>query len=112
MNIFLCTESLFVYKNNFSGTFPTEIGILDLTRFQAHENNFIGSVPETLFFNRGLRELRLDQNRFTGPISGRIGDLTELKDLRLSDNFFTGTIPATTARLSNLGTLNVLFLGL
>jgi protein brassinosteroid insensitive 1 len=83
-----------------------------LIRLQAHENNFSGEVPEALFFNTNLEELRLDENNFVGTISGRIGDLTALKDLRLNNNRFIGTIPATTARLSNLGTLHVFLIGL
>jgi hypothetical protein len=106
----LSTESLFIYRNQFTGQLPSTFGSLDLIRLQAHKNGFTGTIPESLFSSTNLLELRLDSNQFVGTISDRIGDLTALRDLRLNENQFTGTFLATIARLSDLSTLHVFVL--
>jgi hypothetical protein len=95
-------ESLFICNNFLSGKLPTELGLLDLLRFQANGNSLTSSVPDELWRNSRLIELRLDSNDFEGRLSTLLGDLTDLFDLRLAENRFTGSIPNEIARLSNL----------
>lgn len=97
----------YIYDNNFSGTLPNELQTLKLFALQAQGNMFTGAIPEGLYFNNALKQLRLDDNVFTGTISGRAGDLVDLEDLRLNGNELTGTIPATLSRLSQLRTFNI-----
>jgi hypothetical protein len=97
------TESLIINGNEFVGTIPSEIGNLRLFNFYAHFNRFSGPIPDGLWMNSDLVELRLDNNNFNGTLSQRIGDLSELADLRLSNNSFTGNLPALLFRLDRIG---------
>jgi len=97
------TESLLLYGNDFTGTLPAAIGADRLTEFIAHENEFNGGLPESLFNNIDLKILRLDGNNFEGTISSAIGDLLNILEIRLGQNQFIGTLPATLWKLSNLG---------
>jgi hypothetical protein len=100
--------TFFAYSNRIEGTLPTEIGTGNLVELQLFNNRFTGSIPDELFANEGLILLRLDINNFQGPMSPSIGNLLQLKDLWLSNNTLTGTLPPTIARLSNLGTIDLL----
>lgn len=95
---------MLLYQNSFEGTIPAEIGNLRLFQFLAQFNQLTGPLPDTLWLNRDLDILRLDNNQFTGLVSQRIGDLANLRDLRLSNNTFTGDLPALLWRLNELGT--------
>lgn len=101
-----CADFLYIYNNLLTGTLPSELGTLGLQRFQAQNNDFTGTIPENLYFNADLFELRLDGNNLGGTISGRVGDLQGMLDLRLDNNELSGTIPATLSRLSVLRKLN------
>lgn len=90
----------------FSGTLPSEIENLDLTRLQIQDNMFIGTIPPGLFNSLNLRELRLDNNQFGGSVSSLIGSLSRLRDLRLNQNNFSGELPIEFAALTNLGMWN------
>jgi len=98
------TETLYIYKNEFSGVLPTEIGNLRLMHFLAHNNRFDGPIIEELFENIDLTALRLDGNNFSGKLSESIGDLSLMRDLRLGGNALTGPLPVSLFRLDQLGT--------
>ena len=97
--------SLIMYNNMFTGTIPSNIGLLsNLEKLQLHGNAISSTIPNDLYLATQLKELRLDKNLITGTISTMIGDLVNLADLRIGENPLTGTLPAEIARLSNLGT--------
>ena len=62
-----------------------------------------GGIPDSLYGNENLVELRLDNNTLGGPLSPLVGNLELLEDFRLSFNRFSGELPNTFASLTNLG---------
>jgi hypothetical protein len=92
-----------LYGNEFSGPFPASIGSDRLTELVAHENEFDGFIPESIFNNIDQKILRLDGNNFVGTISSAIGDLRNAVELRLGQNQFNGTLPGSLWKLSKLG---------
>jgi hypothetical protein len=101
--VFVPSESLLIYENGFTGAIPEEIGNLRLFHLYAHANRLSGPIPDGLWDNRDLIDLRLDNNGFSGTLSQRIGDLSQLRDLRLANNTFTGNLPALLFRLDGIG---------
>jgi len=91
-----------MYQSGLTGSIPSEIGNLDLRRFQVYENELNSSIPEEFWNNAGLNDLRLDSNMLTGDLSSRLGDLVDLTDLRLAFNQLGGFLPNEFVRLSNL----------
>ncbi|XVF21388.1 hypothetical protein REPUB_Repub12eG0086300 [Reevesia pubescens] len=98
-------------NNNFSGTIPNSIGYLTEARsLHLRNNNFSGEVPETLSWCTKLKLLDIGENKLFGFISSLIGEfLTDLVVLRLRSNGFFGNIPST---ICNLGSLQILDLSL
>jgi hypothetical protein len=94
-----------MYSNGFDGAIPSEIGNLRLFHLYAHSNKLAGPIPEELWNNRDLIDLRLDNNEFDGTLSQRIGNLSQLRDLRLANNSFTGNLPVLLFRLDGIGKL-------
>jgi hypothetical protein len=78
----------------------------------AHFNKLSGPIPEELWNNRDLIDLRLDNNEFDGTLSQRIGDLSQLEDLRLANNSFTGNLPVLLFRLDGIGKLEPVYYAL
>ena len=68
----------------------------------AHENMFDGTIPESLFNNIDMTNLRLDGNNFRGQISSAIGDLLSLAELRFGRNKFSGSLPSSLWKLTKL----------
>ena len=102
--LFFLTESINAYENNLVGTLPSQLGLLDLTNFQAHGNRLTGTIPEEFWQNSNLKDLRLEDNRLTGSLSTSIGQLIDMTALRLGENELTGLLPAQLTSLTNLGT--------
>jgi hypothetical protein len=100
--LFFSSESLLVYGNEFTGTIPSSMGANRIVEFIAHENMLDGTVPEALFDNIDMKELRLDSNNLSGKISFSVGDLSKLIELRLGRNQFSGQLPSTLWKLTNL----------
>jgi hypothetical protein len=94
---------LLINENGFVGTIPSEIGNLRLFNLYTHFNKLSGPIPNELWNNRDLIDLRLDNNKFDGTLSQRIGDLSQLRDLRLANNSFTGNLPVLLFRLDTIG---------
>lgn len=68
----------------------------------AHENMLDGTIPEALFNNIDMKNLRLDANNFSGRLSSAIGDLLNLVELRLGRNKFSGSLPSSLWKLTKL----------
>ena len=84
-----------ILKNNtFNGTLPTEIGLLTSLDFLGlSSNTFSGTLPTEIGLLTRLYGLILKNNRFTGTLPTEIGLLTSLRGLGLSNNSFTGSVP-------------------
>nr|GMD17200.1 MDIS1-interacting receptor like kinase 2-like [Ipomoea batatas] len=66
----------------------------NLTYLDFSENNFNGSILESLFNKlEKLEYLYLSDNQFSGPLPSNIGKLSNLKYIDLSDNYLNGSIP-------------------
>jgi hypothetical protein len=82
----------------FSGTIPSEIGLLaGLTHLDLSQNQLHGSIPEQLYSLTDLVRLFLYKNQLTGTISASAGDWWSMTHLHLSHNQLTGSIPTTLA---------------
>ncbi|XP_074275149.1 LRR receptor-like serine/threonine-protein kinase RPK2 [Silene latifolia] len=93
--------------NKLSGEiYPTLLQeCMQLTRFEAAENQITGSISARINSLIMLNYLDLNENRLSGPLPEQLGDLKHLKSLLLGHNNFTGPIPS---KLSQLTLLEVL----
>ncbi|KAL6842611.1 hypothetical protein ACP4OV_027455 [Aristida adscensionis] len=86
-------------NNTLTGELPVFNGIdtgLDNLTNAKHlllDNNFSGSIPPTLGLLDKLEVLRLDNNYLTGLVPATIANLTRLQELHLANNNFTGPLP-------------------
>jgi len=71
------------------------------------ENNFTGSVPNSLFSLGSLRTLRLDGNEISGSISSAIGQLQNLMELYLGSSKMGGMLPDSLYQLPKLEILDL-----
>lgn len=82
-----------ISMNNLAGPIPGSLFELPLESLNAFENNFEGSLPESIGESRTLREIKLFANRFTGSLPTHLGKYSPLESLDISDNFFSGRLP-------------------
>ncbi|KAM3197228.1 hypothetical protein ACQJBY_072728 [Aegilops geniculata] len=81
--------------NQLSGTIPSQIfnSHMKLIHFLV-DNNFSGSIPPTLGLLNVLEVLRFDNNnQLSGPVPTNINNLTKLAELHLENNGLTGPLP-------------------
>ena len=78
------------------------IGANRIIELLAHQNMFDGTIPESLFNNIDMTNLRLDSNNFSGQLSSAVGDLLTLVELRLGQNKFGGSLPSSLWKLTQL----------
>ena len=72
-------EQLYVAYNDFTGTLPTEFGMLQhLTDFYAYSNEFSGRIPSQIGEMSSLQNLVLSENLLSGQIPSEIGSMTNL----------------------------------
>ncbi|CAB4276152.1 unnamed protein product [Prunus armeniaca] len=81
--------------NQLSGQIPDELCRLQLESLNLYENNFDGSLPESIANSPNLYELRLFRNKLTGELPQNLGKNSPLKWLDVSSNQFSGSIPPT-----------------
>ncbi|KAF7028047.1 hypothetical protein CFC21_040024 [Triticum aestivum] len=82
--------------NQLSGTIPSQIfnSQMKLIHFLVDNNNFSGSIPPTLGLLNVLEVLRFDNNnQLSGPVPTNINNLTKLAELHLENNGLTGPLP-------------------
>ncbi|CAD6342379.1 unnamed protein product [Miscanthus lutarioriparius] len=82
--------------NELSGTIPSQIfnSHMKLIHLLLDNNNFTGSIPPTLGLLNTLEVLRFDNNyQLTGPVPSNINNLTKLAELHLENNQLTGPLP-------------------
>jgi hypothetical protein len=78
------------------------MGSNQIVELIAHENMFDGTIPESLFNNIDMKNLRLDSNNFRGQLNSAVGDLLNLVELRLGRNMFSGSLPSSLWKLTKL----------
>ncbi|GMI86468.1 hypothetical protein like AT5G67200 [Hibiscus trionum] len=87
-------KSLFLDRNNFSGTFPPSILFLHrITTLDLSHNGLTGPIPANLTALERLNILRLEWNRFNGSVPPL--NQTFLLIFNVSGNNLTGKIPLT-----------------
>ncbi|KAL1196510.1 putative inactive receptor kinase [Cardamine amara subsp. amara] len=87
-------KSLFLSRNEFSGTFPPSILSLHrLMILSLSHNNFTGSIPSEINALSRLTSLNLEFNRFNGTLPSL--NQSFLTSFNVSVNNLTGVIPVT-----------------
>jgi hypothetical protein len=99
-----------VYNNSLEGSIPSEVAYLanakHLNTLSLRSNRFSGSLPSELGLLH-VEFLSLSGNAFSGNLPSELGTLTNVRDLYLHDNQFFGTIPSTLGLLSKLTRLEL-----
>ncbi|KAL3795124.1 hypothetical protein HJC23_007352 [Cyclotella cryptica] len=105
---FTLIDHLHIDTNQFSGTLPSEIGMLTaLEHFDVHSNGFSGTLPTEIGKLTLLTFLNFGYNSLRGKLPPEIGMLASLTGLYASNNQLTGMIPS---EIGNLVQLSVLWL--
>ena len=91
----------------FSGTIPTEFGLLTgISGLHLDENYLSGTIPTEFGLLTALDiGLTLSGNELTGPIPTVLGLLTAMSELDLSDNDLRGTMPSSICNLVTNGSI-------
>jgi hypothetical protein len=102
-------EELWLHKNHFKGTIPTQFGQLNhLTDLRAYDNALSGRIPNQFYEMTLLNRVELEDNQLTGTISTRIENLYNLSVWNVSNNNgLSGTIPTQFGTLYNLQAVEV-----
>eukprot|EP00241_Pyramimonas_parkeae_P011075 CAMPEP_0114254960 /NCGR_PEP_ID=MMETSP0058-20121206/17290_1 /TAXON_ID=36894 /ORGANISM="Pyramimonas parkeae, CCMP726" /LENGTH=227 /DNA_ID=CAMNT_0001369279 /DNA_START=115 /DNA_END=795 /DNA_ORIENTATION=- len=96
-------ESLIVWRDQLTGTIPSEMGNLtQLTFMSIFNNQLTGTVPTELGSLTRIHSIGLDINQLTGTIPTEFGALTLLKIMHIQRNQLSGSIPSEMAALSRL----------
>ncbi|KAH7663550.1 Non-specific serine/threonine protein kinase protein [Dioscorea alata] len=97
------TKHFHFNKNRLSGTIPASLfnSNTKLIHLILDGNNFSGSIPSTIGLVQTLEVLRLGKNRFNGTVPSSISNLTSLNELNLANNNLTGAMPDLTG-MNNL----------
>ncbi|KAH7511151.1 hypothetical protein FEM48_ZijujUnG0040000 [Ziziphus jujuba var. spinosa] len=99
-------ETLNLYGNQFIGSIPTSIfNLSSLQIITLFNNQLSGFIPSQWWQCKELRTLELSLNHFVGSIPRTIGNLTMLKELGLGSNNLTGVVPNEIGDLQNLEVL-------
>ncbi|XP_026409468.1 MDIS1-interacting receptor like kinase 2-like [Papaver somniferum] len=73
-----------------------------LVSLQLQGNFFTGTIPTEVGLLRNLNVLYMHKNKLSGPIPSEIGNLSNLIELDLSENFINGSIPSSLVNLTML----------
>lgn len=103
------TVSVNLTSNQLSGEIsPTLLqDCLELTSFEAAQNQMWGSILSGISDLLMLRHLNLRENQLSGSLPKQLGDLKTLKSLLLGGNNFTGEIPPHLGKLTYLEVLDL-----
>ncbi|CAB9522417.1 leucine rich repeat [Seminavis robusta] len=91
-------------SGNFTGTIPSEIGLLSLlTSLIFFSNELLqGIIPSELFNLTTLERFNLIESDISGSLATSLGQWKRLTDLRIDDARLSGTIPSSISELENL----------
>ena len=100
------TDSLDLFNNSLTGSFPSEVGSLSSLQYlNVGSNQFAGRVPTELGKLTGIATFRLEDNSFTGSMPSELRRLINADYLSLQWNKRNGTTPTTLFELSQLALL-------
>ncbi|CAI0438705.1 unnamed protein product [Linum tenue] len=91
-------------NNNFGGSLPQSVvNFTELSSLVVNNNKMTGEIPEGMAKLKKLEWLHLGNNQFTGTVPEELGKLGNLKKLYLHGNKFSeGRIPSSFGNLSKL----------
>ena len=98
-------KRLILGQNQLSGSIP-DLTLNHLEILQLSANQYLGTIPESIFQLSTLKELNLSQNQFSGNIPEASGQLSCLEKLNLSSNNLSG-LPQTMAQMQQLMLLDL-----
>ncbi|XVF17640.1 hypothetical protein REPUB_Repub10bG0140700 [Reevesia pubescens] len=84
---------LSLHNNSLSGPIPDLSSLYNLKSLFLDRNNFSGTFPPSILFLHRITSLDLSYNDLTGPIPANLTALDRLNILRLEWNRFNGTVP-------------------
>ncbi len=100
-------EEIVAYECQFSGPFPDISTLINIKVLQLHDNEFTGTITDTLSTLTSIRTLSLEGNRLTGNIPVTITALQTLEVLDLSKNHMSGELPVDIGGLFSLRELKL-----
>ncbi|KAJ0695288.1 putative protein kinase RLK-Pelle-LRR-V family [Helianthus annuus] len=103
---FSSLQSIDLSNNAIGGSIPTSFPVTITNIFLA-DNNFTGSLPDTLSSLTQLSALSLNDNNLSGEIPDSFEGLTALVNLDLSSNSLSGELPSSLGSLSSLTTFHL-----
>ncbi|GJP30361.1 hypothetical protein CLOM_g792 [Closterium sp. NIES-68] len=99
-------KNLLLGDNNFTGTIVESVSALtSLGAFSLRGNQLSGSIPTALLTLTNLESMDLASNNISGLLPSGLGALFNLHTLSVYDNQLTGMLPASICDLTNLQTM-------
>jgi Leucine-rich repeat (LRR) protein len=96
-----------LYNNPLNGTIPSVVlAMSSLEEFIANECQFNGPFPDISGWT-SMKNLRLSDNDFTGSVPNTLNALGNLLSLQLDGNMLTGNLPTSITSLQNLEVLDL-----
>ncbi|BBN07993.1 hypothetical protein MPTK1_4g07920 [Marchantia polymorpha subsp. ruderalis] len=92
-------EILDLSENNFTGPIPNTTFFPNITQLILSGCNFTGGIPPSLFKNKNLQKLRLDNSPLRGPVPNLNG-ISNIKELYLGQTQLVGRIPRSLENLT------------
>lgn len=99
-------QSIDLSNNLIGGSIPTALPVTITNLFLA-DNNFTGSIPDTLSSLTQLTAMSLNDNKLSGEIPDSFEGLTALVNLDLSSNNLSGELPSSLGNLPSLTTFHL-----
>ncbi len=91
---FTSVDSIYLYKNNFSGPLPECLGNLTkVESFDISHNTIGGALPESIGNMYSLKRLHLSHISLTGSIPSSVSNLHRLQSFVANSNKITGVLP-------------------
>lgn len=102
LDLLLQAKHFHLSKNRLSGSIPPKLFSADmkLIHIVFDQNQFSGSIPQTLGLVNTLELLRLDRNSLTGIVPSDLTNLKQILQLNLAHNNLTGPLPNLTQMTS------------
>ena len=90
-----CLTEVQIANNSLTGPLPDEYGTtwLNLYGFEAWDNQFTGTIPESYGNWSNLAQFDVDGNQLTGTIPSTVCNWKNMEYFYVAENDLTGTIP-------------------
>uniref|UniRef100_A0A6M2F4J0 Protein kinase domain-containing protein n=1 Tax=Populus davidiana TaxID=266767 RepID=A0A6M2F4J0_9ROSI len=106
LGMFASIRSIDLSNNHIGGSIPSNLPVTMQTFFLA-DNNFTGSIPDSLSSLTLLKDMSLNDNFLSGEIPDAFQSLPGLINLDLSNNNLSGQLPSSFVDLASLTTLRL-----